>query len=155
MADETDTVEDQGAEEAVAQITPAQAVEQVKADWPAIMGERPRLVAPTSVTERYDLLFTVEEERIPGQRVLAFALALAWRKLRRKLQTGGIVYKGDPADFGGKAFTWLVEKNGVTISELMVWGRASISVITGEQLPGLEITTSQDDAVGNSRDEEG
>ncbi len=135
--------------------TLTQRVARVSKDWDPIMGERPKLVQPKSLSERYDVLFAQEEGELPGQRLLALALALAWPKLRRQLQSASIVYKGDPARFGGKAFEFLVERRDVKLSELLVWGKAAVTIITGDELPGLELATTTEDAVGNSPDTEG
>ena len=144
MADETSE------EAALADEPLDQRIARVTADWDPIMGERPAFRAPKSLAERYDVLFAEQGQEIPAQRVYALALALAWPKLRRVLQSAGIVYKGDPAKFGGRVFEYLIGSGAAGLSEILRWGKAAITVIAGDELPGLELTASSEDAVGNS-----
>ena len=143
------------AEAPAASMTPAEAVEASKEGWAEIMGQRPSLVSPASTSERWDVVQTQERGEVTELRLYAMALALAWRGLRRELQTVGIVYKGRPGVFGGQVQDFLMDKRGVSLEELMVWGKAAVMVITGSKLPGIELATEAEVLVGNSTDTEG
>lgn len=120
---------------------------------PRVFDLEPELVVPSSVAERYDLLYANQEGSIQEPRLFACALAVCWPYLRRRLQKGGKLYRGDVARYGGDAFELLI-KGGTDLTGIMVWGKHALDLCAVD-LPGLDVPRTRKEieaAVGNSTD---
>lgn len=110
-----------------------------------ILGKEVKLTPPQSQLERYEILQM--NNTTSSARSCAFALALCWPHLRRWLGRRGIVYTGEPMQFGEQVFNWLMEqKPPADFASLMKAGQAAINAAMEDELPGLHLPKSQAEA---------